>query len=309
MGMPRARFALATGAMGVAAVVDAAREAESLGYEAVLVGEARLEADAFVAAATVLRATARVCCGPGVANAYDRHPVALARAAATLDRLAPGRALLGIGRGERGDIEGGLGLPWEPSPLADALAITRPLLGGRPVAHHGRRWSAHIAAAPERAAALQPVPVLLAAVGPRTLRLAGTAADGVLLNYGAPLEYVRWAVGEVAAAAAAAGRDPGEIDVYGYLLIACTDAPDAAERVDFVRRNLAAVHAIPDQGAALAGQSGGTPARWDDAALRRFAIVGTREECLARIEEYRAAGIRCPVLMPSAMRVLHGMAG
>lgn len=301
-----ARFALATGGMAVDAVVAAAREAEALGWEAVLVGEARLEADAFVTAAAVLGATPRVRCGPGIANAYDRHPVALARAAATLDRLAPGRALLGVGRSEREWAVDALGLDWAPTPLVDVLRITRGVLRGERVEHAGARWSAHVDPAPGRAAATLVVPVLLAAVGPRTLRLAGAMADGVLLNYGASPEYVRWAVGEVAAGAEAAGRDAGEVDVYAYLLVACLDAPDAARRADAVRRTLEEVHGIPDQGRWLAAQCGGSPAQWDDAAMRRFAVVGTREECRARIEEYREAGVRCPVLMPSAMRVVHG---
>jgi alkanesulfonate monooxygenase SsuD/methylene tetrahydromethanopterin reductase-like flavin-dependent oxidoreductase (luciferase family) len=301
-----ARFALATGMLPLDAVVDAARQAESLGYEAVLVGEAGLEADAFVTAAAVLGATERVRCGPGVANAYDRHPVALARAAATLDRLAPGRALLGIGRGERGDVEGRLGMEWVPSPLADALHIVRPLLAGEAIAHHGRRWSAHVEAPPERSAAVGRVPVVLAAVGPRTLHLAGAAADGVELNYGASPEYVSWAVAQVASGARAAGRDPSHVDIYGLLLVACSDAPNFADRLDVVRRTLAAVFAIPDQAAALGAPTGGAPVAWDEAALRRHAVIGTRDECLARIEAYRAAGLRCPALMPTAMRALHG---
>jgi 5,10-methylenetetrahydromethanopterin reductase len=301
-----ARFALATGMLSLDAVVGAARDAESLGYEAVLVGEARLEADAFVTSAAVLAATEQVRCGPGVTNAYDRHPVALARAAAALDRVAPGRALLGIGRGERSDVEGRLRMPWTPSPLEDAVRITRGLLAGHAVEHHGRRWSAHVEAPPERAVAVGRVPVVLAAVGPRTLGLAGAAADGVELNYGASLEYVRWAVAEVAAGARRAGRDPADVDVYGLLLVACTDAPDFADRLDVVRRTLAAVFAIPDQAVALGTPSGGAPQEWDEAALRRHAVIGTREECLARIDDYRAAGLRCPALMPSAMRALHG---
>jgi 5,10-methylenetetrahydromethanopterin reductase len=147
--------------------------------------------------------------------------------------------------------------------------------------------------------------VLLAAVGPHTLRLAGELADGVLLNYGAPAEYVAWAVAEVAEGARQVGRDPAEVDVLGYLFVVRTDAPDAARRLDAQRRSLAALHADPEQGRWLAAQVG-APARWDDEALRRFAVVGTREECLRRIAEYRKAGLRCVVLMPSAMRALHG---
>jgi 5,10-methylenetetrahydromethanopterin reductase len=300
------RVALATGSMPLDAVVAAAREAEALGYEAVLAGEVGLEADAFVVSAAVLSATARIRCGPGIANAYDRHPVALARAAATLDRLAPGRALLGIGRSERPWAAESLELPWSPSPLGDTVRITRELLAGRPVDHRGARWSAHAGPAPARSAARHPVPVLLAAVGPRTLRRAGALADGVLLNYGAPPEYVGWALAQVRAGASQAGRDPDEVDVYGYLLVACLDAPDGAERLESVRRTLMELHAIPDQGRWLGAPCGGSPARWDDAAVGRFAVVGSRADCLARIEEYRAAGVRCPVVMPSAMRALQG---
>ena len=300
------RFALATGGLSLDAVVAAVRDAELRGYEAALVGEVGLEADAFVTAAAALGATAQIRCGPGVVGVHDRHPVALARAAATLDRLAPGRALLGLGRGDRAHVEDALGLAWQPSQaaLSDAVHITRALLRGETVRHRGERWSAAIGPASARAAALGAVPVLLAAVGPRTLRLAGAAADGVLLNYGAPPEYVPWALGEVRAGAEQAGRDPAGVDVYGYLFAVCTDSADAPRRLDALRRRLAELHADPGQGRWLAAQIG-SPHRWDDQALRRFAVVGTRDECLRRIEEYRQAGVRCPVLMPSAMRDLH----
>ena len=308
--MPRLRFALATGGLSLDAVVAAAREAEALGYEAVLAGESGLEVDAFVASAAVLQATAGLRCGPGVATVHDRHPVALARAAATLDRLAPERALLGLGRGSRTDVEQALGLPWRgsQSALEDALRICRQLLSGRAARWEGARWTAQVGPPPERSRAVGPVPLLLAAVGPRTLRLAGALADGVLLNYGAPVEYVGWAVAQLREGALEAGRDPEAIDVYGYLFVVCTEDADAARRLDILRAQLAELHVEPGQGRWLAAQVGAPP-HWDDAALRRFAVVGTRDECLARIEEYRAAGVRCPVLMPSAMRALHGHPG
>jgi len=287
--MGRARFALATGALSLDAVVEAAREAERLGYEAVLVGEARLEADAFVTAAAVLQATGRVRCGPGIANVHDRTAVALARGAASLDRLGPARALLGIGRGDGAHVT--------HAALEQAVRTCRALLGGQS--------AGDIPPAPERARAQHPVPLLLAAVGPRTLQLAGALADGVLLNYGAPPEYVRWAVAQLREGAERAGRDAEAIDVYAYLFAARTDTPDAPRRLASLAGELEQLHAEPDQGRWLAAPAGGPPQAWDAEALRRFAVVGTREECLARIEEYRDAGARCPVLMPSAMRALH----
>jgi 5,10-methylenetetrahydromethanopterin reductase len=302
------RFALATGPLSLARIVEAAREAERLGYEAVLIGEAGMEGvDAFVASAAVLGATSRVRCGPGIANVVERHPVALARGAATLERVAPGRALLGIGRGDAAWVAS-LGGVTSQAALEDAVRTCSNLLAE----HAGLGPNVTVAEAASSAEAgdgdgveAHPVPLLLAATGPRTLRLAGALADGVLLNYGAPVEYVRWAVAEVAAGARSAGREPSAVDVFGFLFVVRTDGPGAAERLERLRGELAALHAEPGQGRWLAAQVG-PPARWDDAAMRRFAVVGTREECLRRIAEYRDAGVRCPVLMPSAMLALQG---
>jgi 5,10-methylenetetrahydromethanopterin reductase len=308
------RFALATGPLPLRAIVDAAREAERLGYEAVLVGEGGMQVDAFVASAAVLQATSRVRCGPGIANVVERHPVALARGAAALDRLAPGRALLGIGRGDATWVAR-LGAPRvAAAALEDAVRTCRDLLANivaeqgkvHTVADSASNPGAGDGAGIEAAGApANPVPLLLAAVGPRTLRLAGALADGVLLNYGAPVEYVRWALGEVAAGARTAGREPGEVDVFGFLFVVRTDAPEGPERLERLGGELAALHAEPGEGRWLTAQVGAPP-RWDDGAVRRFAVVGTREECLRRIAEYREAGVRCPVLLPTAMRSLHG---
>jgi 5,10-methylenetetrahydromethanopterin reductase len=304
-GTPAGRFAVATGEMSLADAVGAIREAEALGYEAALAGEADLEADAFVLSAAALAVTSTIRVGPGIANVVDRHPVALARAAATLDRLAPGRTLLGIGRGAAGHALA-LGLdPPTTDALEDALRICRGLLAGDAVDHRGRRWRARLGPAPCRARASTAVPLHLAAVGPRTLRLAGALADTALLNYAAGPEYVAWAVRHVREGAERAGRDPDLVDVAGYVLVACTDGEDGARQVEAVRRTVAAIHAIPGEGDLLAAPSGGTPAVWTVDALARFAAVGDAAACRARLEEYRAAGLRCIVLMPRAMRSLH----
>lgn len=303
------RFALATGEMSLADAVEAIREAEGLGYEAAYAGESGLEADAFVVSAAALAATSTIRVGPGIANVLDRHPAAIARAAASLDRLAPGRALLGLGRGDPGHARA-LGVePATTEALEDALRICRPLLEGRAVDHQGRRWRAQLGPAPARARACAPVPLHLAAVGPRTLRLAGALADTALLNYGSGPEYVAWAVALVREGAERAGRDPDQVDVAGYVLVARTDQEDADAQLEMVRRTVAGVHAIPGEGGLLAAPSGGSPSTLTAAALARFAAVGDEAACRARLDEYRAAGLRCTVLMPRAMRALHGRGG
>jgi len=300
------RFALACGSLPSERVIEAAVEAEQRGYETVWLGESGLEPDAFVLATAVLGATRRVRAGPGIASAADRHPVALARGAATLDQLFPGRVVLGIGRGDAEATAAATGLTTrEAGPaLEDAVRICRPLLRGDRVDHDGRHWSAHVGPAPRRTVPSRPIPLAMAAVGPRTLRLAGELADCVLLNYGAPPEYVPWALERIAEGALASGRDPGAVEVHGFLLLARTDLDDGGEALLEVSSTLAGLFSVAAQSAALAAPAGGLPERWDEAACRRFAVVGTKDECLTRIEEYRSAGLRCVILLPSAMRNL-----
>lgn len=301
------RFALITGQMSVDAVVAAALEAEEAGAETVLVGEDAKEPDAFVTAAAVLAATRRVRAGPGVVSVWDRHPLTLARAAATLDRIAPGRALLGIGRGDpsladHGIASGGRGL----IVLEDTLQIVRPALAGAAVDYTGKHWSARLPSLPARTRAREVVPLYLAAVGPRALQLAGGLADGVLLNYGASPAYVRWALHQVEQGARSAGRDPQTVDVLGLVLIARTDIAGARDQVERVRAVVAAILRLPGQGATLAAPTGGVPERLDDESLAMFAAIGDDAQVRGRLDDYRRAGLRCPVLLPSGLRAMLG---
>lgn len=302
------RFALGCGSLPLPDIVTAARQAEDLGYESVWIGGGgELRFDPFVAASAVLGATARVHSGPGIIAVAERHPVALASAALTLDRLAPGRALLGIGRGDKPD-------PYQQrrdaridmnTALEEALRICSPLLRGEPVRHDGTYWSAGVDRVPRRMAPQAAIPLALAAVGPRTLRLGGSLADIVLLNYGASPDYVRWAVERIGEGVQRSGRGRTRPQVHGYLLVARTDLPGAAAGLESVGGLLSKLFADPLQAGALARPSGEVPALWDEAACRRFALVGTGAECEARLEEYFDAGLECAILLPSGMRQLH----
>ncbi|HET9051958.1 MAG TPA: LLM class flavin-dependent oxidoreductase, partial [Candidatus Dormibacteraeota bacterium] len=294
------RFALITEATRLVDEVAAAVEAEEHGFERVLVGESPWGADAFLRSARILEATQRIAVGPGIVDTSLRHPLVLARAAATLDRLARGRAHLGVGRGDPAALEAATGLPaaLASAGLEDALRICGPLLRGEAADWTGRRWSARTGPLSGGAAPSSRVPLLCAAVGERALRLAGALADAVVLNYGAPPEYVEWAVARVAEGADGARRAPEAVDVLGVVLVARTDVPGAERTVEEVRRTLRFVLSIPDQGRALAAQAGGVPADVDDDTLRRFAAVGDGAAVGARLEAYRAAGLRCVVVMP-----------
>lgn len=292
------RWAVAVSGGDLAADVAAAREAEAFGAEAALAGDRDLDPDAFVVSAAVLAATTSLRAGPGIVNVAERHPAGIARGAAGLDAVAPGRALLGVGRGSP-EYLAELGLGADAASLEDALAILAAALAGEAVDHAGRRWSARMPAGRRVA-----VPLMLAAVGRRTLRLAGERADAVLLNYGASPEYVAGAVATVRAAAEAAGRPPGVPEIWGLVHVCRTDTEGASARLERLAREVAALYALGAQGRALAAGLDEAPTVWDVEALARVAAVGDLDECAAFIDRLRAAGLQVPVLLPSGMRAL-----
>ena len=282
------------------------RLAERHGYGSLWVTERYLQEETFALLGYLAAATGRVELGVGVVNPYTRHPALIAMGAATLDRLAGGRLLLGLGRSGRGVIEGALGIPYGAprEVLAGAVATVRSLLDGEQAG--GLRL------------ALRPagrVPIYLAAIGPRALRLAGGVADGVLLNAYVPPGYVRYAVEEVRAGARAAGRDPGAVEVAGMLVVRLTDEPAAL--LPQLRERLAQILAEPHVGELLLDHGGFDPgiveplratlaASGAAAAaghvgaeiVEAFTVLGDAERCRERIAEYRAAGVDRPLLLP-----------
>jgi probable F420-dependent oxidoreductase len=168
--------------------VAGARRAEELGYAILLMSDHlgdQLSPIAALAAAAA--ATTRLRVGSYVfANDY-RHPLVLAREAATLDRLSGGRFELGLGAGWNVADYRALGLPYDPPPrridrLAEAVPLITRLLAGETVDHQGAEYrleGAHIGPLPVQRP--RP-PLLIGGGGPRMLRLAAREADIVALQ-------------------------------------------------------------------------------------------------------------------------------
>ncbi len=165
-----------------------ARRAESLGYSTLLIpdhmGRQLSPITALTAAALV---TTRLRIGSYVfANDY-RHPLVLAREAATLDHLSGGRFELGIGAGWNTADYRMLGLPYDPpgrriDRLAEALPIIDRLLSGETVDHEGTRYRLEGATIHPRPLQRPRPPIVIGGGGPRMLRLAARHADIVALQ-------------------------------------------------------------------------------------------------------------------------------
>ena len=209
-------------------LADYARTAEDAGFDSLWVTERYFHEETFSMLGYLAARTERIRLGVGVVNPYTRHPALLGMGAATLDRLSGGRMTLGLGRSDADVIAGRMGMEYRAplSRLRGTVAALRRMWNGERVTedHAGVRLrNVGLAIHPVQ----DPLPIYLAAIGPRALRLAGEVADGVLLNAYAPVEYIRWAVKEVRDAASNAGRDPGSIDITCMLIVRLTDDPGA----------------------------------------------------------------------------------
>lgn len=178
-------------------MLECIKVAEDVGFDHAWFGDSHLiwhEVGPYLTAAAM--STKRMRVGPLVSNPVTRHPTVVASMLATVGQLFDGRAVLGVGRGDSAVRT--LGLP--PMKLAefrDALRLMRGLCRGD---------AAEVNGSTIRFAWLKrPVPVLLAAYGPRVLELAGAEADGLILQLASP-SVVEWAMGHARHGAEAAGR-------------------------------------------------------------------------------------------------------
>lgn len=139
----------------------------------------------------------------------------------TLEEVSGGRSILGLGTSNRQWMEEQLGIPFDRpmERLEEAVDVLRGAVAGQAVVYRGRafRVDARLAFTPPRP---RP-PVVLGAKGPRMLDLAGRLADGVLLSTLASPPYVRWV----------RQRLGGELEVAGYVTLACDEDAKAARRV------------------------------------------------------------------------------
>ncbi|MGH7310694.1 MAG: LLM class flavin-dependent oxidoreductase [Candidatus Rokuibacteriota bacterium] len=196
------------------------RRAETLGWDAAFQPDSQLRRrDTYVLLAAASRATERITLGPLIANPVNRHPTVTASSIATIDELAPGRTLLGWGVGDTAVRLAGL-RPARVKELEASTRLVRALLDGEAV-DVGAARPAHL---PHH----RPVPIWIAAGGPRTLRMAGRVADGVFIRVGTHPANLATAVAAIRAGAAEAGRDPATVRLGMVLHTVLVDEPRLA---------------------------------------------------------------------------------
>jgi 5,10-methylenetetrahydromethanopterin reductase len=297
--------------------LDYVQYAEKMGFEAVWQAESRLVRDAIVPMAAYAAVTERIKVGSGVINNWTRNIGLLAATFLTLDDLAPGRIICGIGAW------------WDP--LAKNVGIERrkPLLAMRETVEllrrllklervtfhgefhhvdgieldvvHGRREA-------------RDVPIMIGATGPKMMELTGEIADGAVLNY--CVQYNHSALESLEAGAKKVGRSLDDID--RPQLVVCSVDHDEDRALDTSRElltqylaqqpHIAKASGVSDDIVAKIQSILGWPATHEqiqqakhlvpDELVTRITASGTPEQARAKVMEYIQNGATCPILYP-----------
>jgi len=296
----------------LAGIVDCVRIAEGAGLESVWIPEA-WGRDAFLTLTTIANATQRIKLATGIINAYSRSPAAIAMAISTLEELSNGRAILGIGSSGALVIERWHGLHFQQpfTRLRESITIIRQILAGEQVNLQGKIFqvsSFRLAVQPPT----RKIPIYLAAMGLKMLRLAGEIADGVLL-YLEPLSKMREAIAEIQKGAEKAKRPAGSVDVAAFLPTFVSEQPEQAKQVVarviayyvggmgvYYHRKLSEVgfkaEADKIQAAWFRGDRATATSEVTQALVDSVAITGTPAQCRSKIQEFRKAGVSLPIL-------------
>lgn len=308
--MPRTGLRLRDDGLPFSEVTALVKLAETRGFDTLFVPEAGGR-EVFTQLAAFACGTERIRLGPGIATIFTRTPSLLAQAAATLDQLSAGRAVLGLGSGHEPALVAGHGVHFE-RPLArmrEYVTLIRAILRGDEALPPAELAPVTRFRLETRGRA--DLPIYVAALGPRMCRLAGEVADGVLLNWATP-SYVTEATRNLRAGAERAGRDPDAIDVACYVRVAA-GAPVDTMRHALAREvaryiNMPFYRAMFDEAgfaahtAAVAAAYPEEPDRAGrlvpDAMLEALTVAGDAEGARARLDQYRAMGVHLPVVAP-----------
>ncbi|HUO03735.1 MAG TPA: LLM class F420-dependent oxidoreductase [Candidatus Binataceae bacterium] len=285
------------------------RAADMLGYTNAWTYES-FGADAFAPAAAAAVLSERMRIGAAIVPVYTRPAPLIAMSAVTVNQLAGGRFILGLGVSTPAIVEQWMGIPYRKpiTKMRETVAALRAIFRGEKVTVDGElvkingfRLDIPIDSPPK---------IYIGAQGSKMHRLAGEIADGLIVNFVTPsalpkmLDHTRNAMRE-------AGKDPSTLDVVCRILIAI-DEDEALART-LMRRSLTAYVTVPQYNAyfreiGYAAEAEASIGAWQAGDRKRAVecvseemvdnifVIGTAAQCRRRLDEYARAGITATAL-------------
>lgn len=293
--------------------------AESRGFAAVWQAESRLVREATVPMAAFASVTERIKVGSGVVDCWSRNPARLAATFSTLDDLAPGRVILGIGAW------------WDPlaakvgidrsrplGAMREIVTVVRALLHNETVTFDGAHVHLDGVELDYVYQDRRPkdVPIYIGATGMKMMELTGEIADGVVLNYLVSPDYNDRAIEALAAGADRAGRSIDDLD--RPQLVVCSVHEDRRTALDMARLmvtqylgqqpHIMKASGVPQRLLDQVGEVLTWPATHEqveaasklvpDEIVQMLTASGTPAEARERVQHYVDHGCTCPILYP-----------
>lgn len=299
--------------------MDYTKYAEEKGFEAVWQADSRLVRDAIVPMSAFAAVTDTIKIGSGVVDCWTRNPARLAATFSTLDDLAPGRVILGIGAW------------WDPLAAKVGVSRAKPLRAMREIITAVRGLLANETVTMDgefvhldgveldyvyQERRPKHVPIYLGATGMQMMELAGEIADGVVLNYLVSPDYNKTAIEALAKGADKAGRKWEEID--RPQLVVCSVHEDRQTALDMARLmvtqylgqqpHIMKASGVPQSLLDKVGEVLTWPATHEQVAaasklvpdeiVQMLTASGTPDDARAKVREYMKDGATCPILYP-----------
>lgn len=309
--------------------LEMAEYAEAHGFSEIWQADTRLARDCVVMMSAFLTRTKKLRLGSGVLPIWTRNPAVIAATWSTMWELAkqtsnrpddPSRVMLGLGAW------------WEPiasrvgekrerplQAMREHVEAIRQLFTMQEVSYQGEfvkldRVKLDVVFGDTRP---RDIPIYIGATGDKMLELTGEICDGVVLNYVVSVDYIKRAVDLVAKGAAKAGKTIDQIDRPELLV--CSLSDDDPKAAYFEGKKLVAYYlatephimkasGVPDDLIQKVQSVMSWPATEQDYinaakvipddVCRMLMAVGTSDECVAKVREYVAAGVTCPILYP-----------
>ena len=299
--------------------MEFAKYAEEKGFDAVWQAESRLVRESTVPMAAFASVTETIKVGSGVADVWSRNPARLAATFSTLDDLAPGRVILGLGAW------------WDPlaaavgidrsKPLGvmrEVVTAVRALLNNETVTMHGNYVHLDGVELDYVYQERRPknVPIYIGATGMKMMELTGEIADGVVLNYLVSPDYNARAMEHLQIGCERGGKRFEDLD--RPQLVVCSVHEDRETALDMARMmvtqylgqqpHIMKASGVPQSLLDAVGEVLTWPATHEqveaasklvpDEIVQMLTASGTPAEARSRVADYIKTGATCPILYP-----------
>lgn len=279
-------------------------QSEKKGFDNLWITDHYNNRNVYVTLTTTAIYTKKITFGPGVTNPFLVNPIITTQCLASLDELAPGRVVLGIGAGDKTTLAStGIEAKKQLSAVVDTVAIFRAMLEGKSVNYEGNVFK--VSGTKFNFKPKGQIPVYIGAQGPKMLSTAGEIGDGVLINASHPRD-IDYAVNQIKNGVETSGKTMSNMDVTAYTSFSVHKDPEKAIKaaspvVAFIvagspdvileRHGLEMDKASTIRAALKKGDFGTAFGAVTTKMIEAFSIAGTPDICIEKINKLLNAGI------------------